>query len=351
MDINRIIAVRTGIFPIAFIFAAALSGCGGTSPGPVGTGAPTISLVAAGPTDFARAGGAKGFDASGTPVYATAAADSAGSTNWTWTIWKGRDQPSYTIPLAGVMDSKPLGISGKFVVGAYRDASGQGLAVATQKGDGSVLSARYLGYDFDACNSGKAIISRQDSLDLPPSFFMMDLASGSVTAETLPAGDLFFRDFKGRFVLCEPRGSSKRFVYDADTNATLQLEPAADTDGTVETLAVNSAGQVLGFTRKGDVAQLRVWNSSGVPGDVIDTSASGGDFFLGWLSPDASRMAYKKTTASSESQFVRTGGVSYDVTSSTTYTSLNGLNDDGTVGFAADLSASESPVTVAIAYK
>lgn len=327
------------------------AGCGGSSSsgGPSTGSAPTVSLVAEGPEGFNSTGGAKGFDDSGRAVYATA---DTGTSNWTVYVAKG--QPLYHVTPTGTVGGPgngPKGITGRYVVGEYSDTSGkQGLLVAWKNGDGTVSSARYEGYRYAACDGGKAIVSKEDSLDSPPSFFLMDLSDGSVTQESIP-GNAIVTGFKGRFVLFDVWGGGSASVYDTSSNTTTPLQKAAGTDATGEALAVNAAGQTLGVTKAGTTEQLRVWSAAGVPGEVIDTSAVGGELFMGWISADGTRMTYKKGTESSETQFVRVDGTSYALPSSLRYTSLNGLNDDGTLGFAADLSSDESTVTVGLSYK
>lgn len=320
-------------------------GCGGSSSGGPSTGsAPTVSLLAAGPDGFNSSGGATGFDDSGAPVYATASADKS-----KWTVYAGKDRPLYDLPFGSMADARPGGITGKYVVGNFQAGSSGGVLVAWKNGDGTASSARYPGYEFVACDAGKAIVSRQDDLDLPPTYSLMDLSDGSVTPESVPAGARVL-DFKGRYALCTVPGEGAG-VYDTQADSYVPLAVPAGADGTVKALAVNAGGQALGVSRKGGVDQLRVWSPSGVPGEALDSAAAGGEIFMGWISADGARLAYKKATATSERQFVRSGGTSYDLTGKTPYTSLNGLNADGTVGFAADLSAGESAVTVAISYR
>ena len=266
--------------------SVAMSGCGGSSGGGGSTAAgPRVSLLGA-PAGLRS--DATGFNAAGSPVYSVADISGTG-----WTVYGANGQALYDMQIPSVTSSEPEGVSGKFVVGDYSGPNGQGIVLASENADGSVSSTQFPGYGFVACDSGEALVTNPGS---PTAYSVIDLATGAVTPEPALAGDPR-PSLKGGFVLY---GGSSPKVLDAATGASVALQAAQGSDGSIGTLAVNSSGQALGFSKAGGIEQLRVWSATGVPGGVLDSTLSTETFAIGWAGSPAFRELSKRMPAKPE---------------------------------------------------
>jgi len=336
--------VRPYLNFLPLVLLTALAGCGGSPGGTSSAVTPSASRGAVAPES--SAGDAIcGFDAAGLPTFAA-----VGSDRKKWTVYRSKDEPLYDIPVAGASDSRPGAVSGKFVVGTYDlPDDTYGVLVATRGADGTVTVAAYPGYGLSACDGGRALLfDAAFDGDNPPRF-LLNLATGAITPEPVPAGYEPVA-MRGRFAVCVTNPSGGALVYDVDADTSVSLQAAEGSDGKVWANAVNSKGQALGLTFEGDRKDLRLWSASGVPGAPLD-SVTGGYLDAGWLSDDARRLTYDKVVDGSATAYMQVGSVvSVLRTDAFALGSLRGLNPKGTIGFGLDSDLGAN-VAVSVSYR